>query len=62
MARDVLHLTWHSRLERLVREINGLQATVVAGSYRYMTGLVSCCYIYFDELLVLHLSQRGKLV
>ena len=41
VGRNVVHFSWHSRLERLVREISDLQAAVVAGSYRYMSGLVS---------------------
>ncbi|XP_067947171.1 uncharacterized protein [Watersipora subatra] len=38
LARNLVHFSWHSRLERLVREITNLQATAVAGSYRYMDG------------------------
>lgn len=34
IGRDVVHFTWFDRLERLVREINNLGASVVAGAFR----------------------------
>ncbi|KAF6017963.1 hypothetical protein EB796_023723 [Bugula neritina] len=34
IGRNVIKFTWHDRLERLVREINNLEASVVASSYR----------------------------
>ena len=34
IGRDVVHFTWFERLERLVREINNLDAYVVAGALR----------------------------
>jgi len=34
IGRNVIHFTWFDRLERLVREINNLNAVVVAAAFR----------------------------
>jgi len=49
IGRNVIKFTWFDRLERLVREIGNLEASVVSGAYRTLvSGVVStfsfiCC-------------------
>ena len=47
IARDVSHFSWHSRLERLVREITDLDASVAAGAHRDLkSGVVGMSTLY----------------
>jgi len=42
IGRNVIKFTWFDRLERLVREIGNLEASVVSGAYRTLvSGVVS---------------------
>jgi len=48
ICRGVVYFTWHSRIERLIRELSNLEAVVIAGAARSMSGLV--CF-YYDKII-----------
>lgn len=59
VARDVTHFTWHSRLERLVREVTQLNASVVAGAYRDLKNGVVSKLVYSRTAKTLLISDCG---